>query len=59
MTHHGWYVLTVFRHAEISLKCEMVHGQISIHYLYVLQYALKVISKKLFAIYQQNINGFQ
>ena len=44
MTHHGWYVLTVFRHAEIGLKCEMVHGQISI---------------KQNAIYHQNINGFQ
>ena len=43
MTHHGWYVLTVFGHAEIALKCEMVHGQISI--------------KRI--IYHQNINGFQ
>lgn len=47
MTHHGWYVLTVFRHAEIALKCEMVHGQISIKHIH------------LFAIYHQNINGFQ
>ena len=47
MTHHGWYVLTVFRHAEIALKCEMVHGQ-KIYQTYT-----------SFAIYHQNINGFQ
>ena len=48
MTHHGWYVLTVFRHAEIALKCEMVHGQ-KIYQTYT---SLRII-------YHHNINGFQ